>query len=123
MGGALALAFAATFGAACRLRRLTLMAPAMTTPRPSPFWEAARRGEFSKWLTPDNPEDMAAALENVGADFIFFADDVYRFTPFRKCPATFSTATLDRANYRSQLDKILHAALFYHFIWSYRTVF
>ena len=35
--------------------------------------------------------------------------DKYRFTPFRKCPATFLTATLDRPNYRAKFDEMLHA--------------
>ena len=45
----------------------------------------------------------------------------YRFTPFIKCPATFLTAKLVRANYWAKIDQILHPALFYEYIWVYGT--
>ena len=41
---------------------------------------------------------------------------------FRKCPATFITESLDRANYWAEFDQALHAVLSYDSILDYRTV-
>ena len=65
-----------------------------------------------------NSSFLLSSFEN--SDWVM---GIYRFIPFIKCPATFLTATLDRANYCAKIDQILHAALFYDYIWVYRTDF
>ena len=46
MGGNIAGSLAALYGEELHVRLLTLVAPAMVTPTPSPFWSAVLEGKF-----------------------------------------------------------------------------